>query len=137
MFSPLTSMAVYSASTLTVIVISEPSMVIGLCSRTTTEVSTPCQDENIMTDSNRVPPGSITTNPEIPSENLQAILNPNNQSPITIEGSEITITVNVEAEYTAIEVNGENIKITTAEYIPVGSNVRQPLVSIQFDFIVD
>jgi hypothetical protein len=43
----------------------------------------------------------------------------------------------MEAEYTAIEVNGENIKITTAEYIPVGSNVRQPLVSIQFDFIVD
>jgi hypothetical protein len=38
---------------------------------------------------------------------LYYILNPNNQSPITIEGSEITITVNVEAEYTAIEVNGE------------------------------
>ena len=90
-----------------------------------------------MTDSSRIPPGSITTSPAIPSGNLQAILNPNNQSPITIEGSEITITLNVEAEYTAIEVNGENIKIATAEYIPVGSNVRQPLVSIQFDFIVD
>jgi hypothetical protein len=90
-----------------------------------------------MTDSSRAPPGSITTSPVIPSENLRAILNPNNQSPITIEGSEITITVNVEAEYTAIEVNGENIKITTAAYIPVGSNVLQLLVSIQFDFIVD
>jgi len=83
-----------------------------------------------MNDSSRVPSGSITTSPEIPSENLQAILNPNNESPITIEGSEITITVNVEAEYTAIEVNGENIKITTAEYIPVGSNVLRPFVSI-------
>jgi hypothetical protein len=42
--------------------------------------STPCQDKNIMTDSSRVPPGSIATSPTIPSENLQAILNPNNQS---------------------------------------------------------
>jgi len=83
-----------------------------------------------MTDSSRVPPDSITTSPEILSEYLQAILNPNNENPITIEGSEITITVNVEAEYTAIEVNGENIKISTAEYIPVGSNVLKPLVSI-------
>ena len=90
-----------------------------------------------MTDSSRVPPGSITTSPEIPPENLQAILIPNNPSPITIAGSEITITVSVEAEYTAIEVNGENIKITIAEYIPVGTNVLTPLVSIQFDLITD
>jgi hypothetical protein len=85
-----------------------PTTTASLPSPTTTEVSTPCQDESIMTDSSRVSPGSITTSPEISSENLQAILSPNNQSPITIEGSEITITVNVEAEYTAIEVNGEN-----------------------------
>jgi hypothetical protein len=45
--------------------------------------------------------------------------------PHQIPIKEITITVNVEAEYTAIEVNGENIKITTAEYIPVGSKYTE------------
>jgi hypothetical protein len=89
-----------------------------------------------MTDSSRVLPGSITTSPEISSENLQAILSPNNQSPITIEGSEITITVNVEAEYTAIEVTGENIVIPEAYYIPVDSNVLTQLVSFHFDYIL-
>jgi hypothetical protein len=46
---------------------------------------------------------------------LLAILNPSNDSPITLEVSTITITVSVEAEYTAIEVKGDNIKITKAE----------------------
>jgi hypothetical protein len=47
---------------------------------------------------------------------------------IHFEVSTITITVSVEAEYTAIEVKGDNIKITKAEYIPVGTNVLTPLV---------
>jgi hypothetical protein len=67
-----------------------------------TEVSTPCDDVNIMTDSSRAPPGSITTNPAINPADLLAILNPSNDSPITLEVSTITITVSVEAEYTAI-----------------------------------
>ena len=48
----------------------------------------------------------------------------------------LTITVNVEAEYTAIEVTGDNIEITGAYYIPVDSNVLTPLVSFHFDYIV-
>jgi hypothetical protein len=109
----------------------------SLPSPTTTEVSTPCDDVNLMTDSSRAPPGSITTNPAINPADLLAILNPSNDSPITLEVSTITITVSVEAEYTAIEVKGDNIKITKAEYIPVGTDVSTPLVSIQFDLITD
>jgi hypothetical protein len=90
-----------------------------------------------MTDSSRAPTGSITTNPAINPADLLAILNPSNDSPITLEVSTITITVSVEAEYTAIEVKGDNIKITKAEYIPVGTDVSTPLVSIQFDLITD
>jgi hypothetical protein len=50
-----------------------------------------------MTDSSRAPPGSITTNPAINPADLLAILNPSNDSPITLEVSTITITVSVEA----------------------------------------
>jgi hypothetical protein len=46
-------------------------------------------------------------------------------------------TVRVEAEYTAIEVKGDNLDIWKAEYIPVGTNDLTPLVSIQFDLITD
>jgi hypothetical protein len=46
----------------------------------------------------------------------------------------LTITVNVEAEYTAIEVTGENIVIPEAYYIPVDSNILTQLVSFHFDY---
>ena len=88
-----------------------------------------------MTDSNRVPPGSITTEPSINPLELQTILNPNNNIAVQVPvNTGLTITVNVEAEYTAIEVTGENIVIPEAYYIPVDSNILTQLVSFHFDY---
>jgi hypothetical protein len=90
-----------------------------------------------MTDSSRVPPGSITTVPSIKTFELQTILNPNNNIAVQVPvDTGLTITVNVEAEYTAIEVTGENIVIPEAYYIPVDSNVLTQLVSFHFDYIL-
>jgi hypothetical protein len=121
MLSPLTSMAVYSASTLTVIVIVETSRVIGLSLLGLRMAS---KSAGLIAGLVVIEPGGALLESVIRFTSSQGV----DTSPITLEVSTITITVSVEAEYTAIEVKGDNIKITKAEYIPVGTDVSTPLV---------
>lgn len=93
---------------------------------TTPEITTICEQENIMRDRLRVPLGSVSTSPDI--ADLDTILNPENQGSVPLIENQLTITIDVTADYTEVEITGNSIQIMSVSYIPKGELTLETVV---------
>lgn len=84
-----------------------------------------------MADRQRVSPDSVSTSPAI--ADLDTVFDPENQGSVTLTEPQLTITVDITADYTELGVVGSNIQIMSVSYIPKGQSTLQTVVC----FVVD
>ena len=94
-----------------------------------TTITTRCEEENIMTNENRVPGSSISVEPTIPDDDIANLRNPFNDEPVNLPGTKVALTIVVSGTITAIEIGGENIKIVSIDYTDSTSGELREVVS--------
>lgn len=97
--------------------------------------TTPCADEDLMDNRNRLPLTSITS-PQVNPDELRKVLPDSDESlplPGGVDQISITLTLIDTAEVTELEINGNNIR-TSVSYQPTDAQPEVPLVSIGIKF---
>lgn len=95
-----------------------------------TTITTRCEEENIMTNEIRVPGSSVSVEPTMPDDDIAILRNPDNDQPVNLPGTKVALTIVVGGTITAIEIGGENIKISSIEYADSPSGELKQVVSI-------